>query len=389
MQLGRQEAEDAIRAGIIALQRSDGAEAQRLLEQLIDRGSPLPPPWFLLAQACRQTGDREAEAAALDRLLADQPRHIGALIMRGDLYDGAADERAAVCYYKRALTAAAEAPQVSPLLQAEVARAEARCRAYQQLFQAQIEKKLAEVGTKASRCGSRFQDAIDIMLGRKQIYLQQPTSFYYPGLPQIEYYEREAFDWVPAVEAATDAIRRELIAVLEGEEAFVPYVETDPDRPPSYHRLAGNPDWGAFHLWRGGAPVAGNADRCPATMAALEQAPLPRIRGRSPMALFSRLRPGTFLTPHTGMINTRLICHLPLIVPPDCALRVGNQVRSWEEGRMLIFDDTIEHEAWNRSGEARVILLFEIWRPELSADEREALTAMYEAITDYGFPTEE
>ena len=222
------------------------------------------------------------------------------------------------------------------------------------------------------------------MLGGKQIFLQRPTSYYFPGLPQIEFYEREDFAWVEALEAATPAIRDELIGVMADDSAFVPYVEADPDRPPSTHRLTGDPSWGAFHLWRGGQPVAGNAERCPATLAALAQAPLPRIRGRSPMALFSRLKPGAYLAPHNGLLNTRLICHLPLIVPPDCALRVGNQIRSWEEGRMLIFDDSIEHEAWNRSGETRVILLFEIWRPELDEAEREALTAMFEAITDYG-----
>jgi len=83
------------------------------------------------------------------------------------------------------------------------------------------------------------------------------------------------------------------------------------------------------------------------------------------------------------MLNTRLICHLPLIVPPDCRLRVGNEVRLVEAGKMLIFDDSIEHEAWNDSDETRVILLFEIWRPELDAGERHALTAMFEAIGLY------
>jgi aspartyl/asparaginyl beta-hydroxylase (cupin superfamily) len=84
------------------------------------------------------------------------------------------------------------------------------------------------------------------------------------------------------------------------------------------------------------------------------------------------------------MLNSRLICHLPLIVPPGCAIRVGSEVRAWEEGKLLIFDDSIEHEAWNRSEELRVILLFEIWRPEIGDGERRALTTIFEAITDYG-----
>lgn len=83
------------------------------------------------------------------------------------------------------------------------------------------------------------------------------------------------------------------------------------------------------------------------------------------------------------MLNTRLIVHIPLIVPPGCRLRVGNEVREVQAGVPLIFDDSIEHEAWNDSGEPRAILLFEIWRPELTAVERAALTAMFGAVSSY------
>jgi aspartyl/asparaginyl beta-hydroxylase (cupin superfamily) len=83
------------------------------------------------------------------------------------------------------------------------------------------------------------------------------------------------------------------------------------------------------------------------------------------------------------MLNARLICHLPLIVPPGCGFRVGNEVRQWEEGKLLIFDDTIEHEAWNDSNEDRVVLIFDIWRPELSEAERGAVAAMFEAVDAY------
>jgi aspartyl/asparaginyl beta-hydroxylase (cupin superfamily) len=131
-------------------------------------------------------------------------------------------------------------------------------------------------------------------------------------------------------------------------------------------------------------PFAGNAERCPATLAALADLPIPRIEGRSPMALFSVLKPHTHIPPHSGMLNTRLIVHLPLIVPDGCRLRVGNDVRDVVTGKVMIFDDSIEHEAWNDSDATRVILLFEIWRPELSAAERAALTAMFEAIGSYG-----
>lgn len=130
--------------------------------------------------------------------------------------------------------------------------------------------------------------------------------------------------------------------------------------------------------------TAGHAARCPVTMAVLESLPLPRIAGRGPMALFSLLAPHTHIPPHWGMLNTRLIVHLPLIVPDHCRLRVGNHVQAVEAGKAMIFDDSIQHEAWNDSDAVRVVLLFEIWRPELDESERAALTAMFEAIRSYG-----
>jgi aspartyl/asparaginyl beta-hydroxylase (cupin superfamily) len=141
-----------------------------------------------------------------------------------------------------------------------------------------------------------------------------------------------------------------------------------------------NPAWGAYYLWKNGEIVPENAARCPKTLAALVDAPIARVPNRSPSILFSLLRPGARIPPHCGLINTRLICHLPLVIPGQCTFRVGNEERDWEEGKAWAFDDTIEHEAWNRSGRTRVILLFEIWRPELSLEERDMVSAMFEAI---------
>ena len=82
-------------------------------------------------------------------------------------------------------------------------------------------------------------------------------------------------------------------------------------------------------------------------------------------------------------MNARLIGHLPLIVPAGCALRVGNETREWREDEVVLFDDTIEHEAWNTSAETRVVLLFDIWRPELSDTERNLVVAMLKTIDEF------
>jgi aspartyl/asparaginyl beta-hydroxylase (cupin superfamily) len=183
----------------------------------------------------------------------------------------------------------------------------------------------------------------------------------------------------------TAAIRAELAAVLHDTARFSPYVKADDTHLPKDNKgLENSEKWSALFLWDYGRLVEENAALFPRALAALKLAPLPRIAGQAPMALFSKLSAETRIPPHNGLLNTRLICHLPLIVPENCgALRVGNEQRPWVEGELLIFDDSIEHEAWNDSRSDRVILLFEVWRPEIHDDERELVTAMLSAVKEF------
>ena len=148
--------------------------------------------------------------------------------------------------------------------------------------------------------------------------------------------------------------------------------------------MLNNRDWSALYLWKNGEAVAENESRCPRTMAALKGVPLAQVPGRSPSILFSMLRPGAHIPAHTGFVNTRLICHLPLIVPDGCTFRVGNETRAWVEGQAWVFDDTIEHEAWNHSDQLRVILIFDTWHPMLDEAERRMITALNGALNAFG-----
>lgn len=374
------QADRLVREGVSAMQRGAGAEARRAFEQVASAGNGIAPPWLLIAQACRLERDDSGELNALDRLLAEQPRQLRGLIMKGDLLKRQGDLRGAHSFYRLAVGVASGAGTLPPTLAAEVQRARDELEQSKGAYRAHLDQALAQAGLASLR--PRVRDALAIASGEKQLYLQEPTSFYFPGLPQIQFYEREAFDWVAALEAQTPAIRAELDAVLAQTHDFPPYVENDPNRPLKTHDLVANRDWGGFHLLCGG-PVQPNASMCPNTIAALRAVPQPVIHGRSPMALFSLLKPGTHIFPHNGLLNTRLICHLPLIVPEGCRLRVGNETRAWEEGKLLIFDDSFEHEAWNDGASRRVVLLFEIWRPEIDAEERAALTVLFEAIDEF------
>ena len=119
----------------------------------------------------------------------------------------------------------------------------------------------------------------------------------------------------------------------------------------------------------------------PTLCSLMESMPLTEVGGFLPSVLFSRLRPGARIDPHTGLLNCRLICHLPLVVPPGCGLRVGEERREVARGRVWAFDDSINHEAWNDSDADRVVLIFDIWHPDLDEQEQRDIKALLEAVS--------
>jgi hypothetical protein len=317
--------------------------------------------------------------------VAEAEREIRDLLARGRSFAEGGDSRAAAGFFAAALRAAAAAGDLTSGLAGELRGVQTYLRQAAADYQAYLERVVAEAGA-----GPRLDEALAMLLGRRPLelppiaYPQRPSTFHFPGLPQRPFYERDVFGWVPALEAATPAIRAEVDALLAQGADFRPYVEGEKNRPQrDFHGLQGDPSWTAFYLWRDGAPVAENAARCPQTVAAMRQVPLSAVGSRTPSVFFSLLRPGAHIPPHHGMLNSRLICHLPLIVPAGGWLRVGAETRAWEEGRLLIFDDSIEHEARNPAETLRVVLIFDIWRPELSEGERRGIAAIFDAIDAY------
>ncbi len=155
----------------------------------------------------------------------------------------------------------------------------------------------------------------------------------------------EPFPFVAALESRWREIRDECAVVPE--DSFAPWVQRE---------MYGQ-GWAVYGLIAFGRPIDAALAHCPRTAAAIAEIPWLTTAG------FSRLAPGTHIKPHVGWVSTVYRSHLGLIVPSDCALRVGDETRAWEEGRTLIFDDTTEHEAWNRSRQTRTVLLFDFVRP--------------------------
>lgn len=216
---------------------------------------------------------------------------------------------------------------------------------------------------------------------------QQPKFLYFPDLPTTRFFARELFPWYEPLEAHTDAIRAEMLQVLSEDSGFEPFLGHFDDKLALQDHLRGErgePAWNAFFFHRHGVRNDANVARCPATIAALEAVPLCRVRDHSPEVCFSVLTPGSHILPHRGVTNTRLVTHLPLVVPEgDLALHVSGETMRWQEGRCFTFDDTFEHEAWNRSSETRVVVLLDVWNPGLTEVEREAVAALTAGIGDF------
>ncbi len=232
---------------------------------------------------------------------------------------------------------------------------------------------------------ARFDQCLDIFVGRKTVYVPQPLLLHFPGLPVIQFFDRDLFPWLAQLEAASDIIRSEMLALrATASDQFAPYIAFPPGAPVNqWAELNHSRDWTSFWLWKDGVRQERACGRCPQTVQILESLPLAHQPDFAPTVVFSSLQARTHIPPHTGSSNARLLVHLPLDLPGPARFRVGNDERSWQMGQAWVFDDTIEHEAWNDADAVRTILIFDIWNPYLTVEERELVSAMMAAKNEF------
>ncbi|THD52243.1 aspartyl/asparaginyl beta-hydroxylase domain-containing protein [Phenylobacterium sp.] len=363
----------------------DAAGGLAMLEQALaeDPGNPT----FLLnfATALRDLNRRDEELAALNRVLAAEPTNMRALLQAAALHEHLKDSRAAAATYRKVLMLVPTGVQVPADMRPIFAHAQSVVDANGRALENFLDAHLQEVRARhASEPLGRFDKSLATYLQKRRVYRPQPTFLYVPELPAIEFYPREDFPWLEAIEAAADDIREELVGVLaDGAQVLEPYIALQATPDEKWRALNNSRSWGVFYLWKAGHAMVENMARFPKAMAALEAWPKCELPGSAPTAVFSILEPRTRIPPHTGVNNARLICHLPLIVPPGCGFRVGAETRQWEPGKAFVFDDTIEHEAWNNSGEARAVLIFDIWNPYVTPAEREMVSALTVGVEQF------
>ena len=368
-----QQAEQALGSG----QLDSAAE---LLGQAAALTSSDPAVWLRLAAVHRANGKPAEALQAVRHALEAAPLDFMALLMQASLLDRLGDASAPEAWDH----ALAQIPNgdLPPQVEAAVAQGRHRRDDWLDAREAALVAAMAASEARAEpderKRIARFRTNV---LRRTKVFHSNPTNFHFPGLREQEFHPRSQFPWLQQLEAATATIAAELNAVMTAERAeLVPYIQYADHLPlDQWRALNRNRDWTAIHLSNRGERVEANARHCPETMRLLATLPQPDIAGAGPNAMFSLLAPETAIPPHVGVNNTRLVCHLPLIVPPGCWFRVGAETVQWKRGKAFVFDDTMEHEASNPSGELRVVFIFDIWHPDLSAAEREAVRSLIEA----------
>jgi aspartate beta-hydroxylase len=362
--------------------------ARKILEQVVASAPRHVPFWLSLAAVLRVLGDRDEELAVLERALAIEPRHLVALLQKGALLELMSKPRTAATIYSAALQTLSPRARLSPPIQAHVEHAR-RCVAENAehmaaVLDARLKALRARAGTAADLI--RLDRCVERAVGRRRIYMPEPTGISFPFLQNYEFHPREHFPWLAALESASGAIREELLAVLNSDrEGMRPYISYPEGLPlDQWRELNHSRRWSAYFLWNDGRREVAHMARCPRTAEALAATPQVDIPDRGPTAFFSILDARTHIPAHTGVTNTRLTVHLPLIVPPGCRFRVGGETREWRAGEAWVFDDTIEHEAWNDADVTRVILIFDIWNPQLTPLERDLVRELTVAYAEYG-----
>jgi aspartyl/asparaginyl beta-hydroxylase (cupin superfamily) len=373
--------------GVRMMARGVADQAQLLFSRAAIANPSQPSIWTNLASSLKALGRRVEEFDAIEKALALEPRHLSALLQKAAYFEWCEDPRNAAQAYQAALDSLSPGAAIPPHLKSAFEVARTKVDADRAALGTVLEESLAAVRERhGGQAQPRVDACLDTLMGKRRVYYSQPTWMYFPGLPAIEFFDRSLFPWLAPLEAASQEIRTELLRVLVADRpGLQPYIDFRDGLPiDQFKELNRSRKWSAYFLWNQGQPNAGHIARCPITARTLEETvPRCRVAGRAPTAFFSILDSGTRIPAHTGITNTRCTVHLPLIVPPNCGFRVGATTREWVADQAWVFDDTIEHEAWNLSDTPRAVLIFDIWNPLLTPAECDMIKTATEIYGQY------
>jgi len=390
----------SLRLAQLAVDRRDLVRAEHLLRLAHDT-SPDDVEVAIMLSTVLGAADRAGEALApLERLLGRNPDAQVAWLLLGIARSRVGDAQGALKASYQAVTRAWRAGQwldqasTPPHLLRVVTDAVQRVRrGRRELFFDAFADLKAQHGAQAL---ARMDRALRAYLKETEDGptdpRQRPLFFYFPGLPDTGFHDPLLVPWAARLRDAFPDIRAEALRVAgEDQDALPDFVRLPKGQDMGKYVAGDSPDprWQAFFFYRRGQRYDENHARCPKTSAVFESLSLCRIDAQAPEICFSVLRPGTTIQAHHGVTNTRLVLHLGLVVPEDCALNlVGLESRAEREGELMLFDDTFLHEAWNRSHRNRIIVLMDCWNPHLTPIEQLACKQLVETVSSLHPPSQ-
>lgn len=291
-------AENQTQLGLAALHEGNFNGAKEHLQQAVELGVKDASTFLALAFAHDNLGQDQPTLDALDQALAIDPRNLRAMLYKADHQTRMQRTRKAMVFYDAALRIAADESELPQDVQQGLVRAQGVLERFSDDYEDYLLEGLKSRGFSEASAHPRFLRALDISLGKRQLYHQAPTRFHYPELPQNQFFPRGIFPWMEQLEAATDSIRAELLAVMAGADEFSPYLNSDADVV-QFNDASNidNDDWGAYFFYENGKLNEAHAAACPQTANILQQMPLPHIPGNTPHALFSKLAANARIPP--------------------------------------------------------------------------------------------
>ena len=205
----------------------------------------------------------------------------------------------------------------------------------------------------------RFADYLGVIASE-----DQPSRWQYPGLRRQPWYSPSEISGIRYLEDSFVDIKREAVSLLSADGFHVEGEE-----------IGRQGQWKVFTFYEMGRMISTNCGCCPLTASVLQHI-LPFHSSGMGSIYFSVLAPNSHILQHRGPTYPRLRCHLPLCIPEACGINVGGEIRTWAEGKCLLFDDSFVHEAWNKSSTERMVLVVDLWHPDLSANEVQLLYSL-------------
>ena len=356
-----------------AMARGDVREAQSLLELAAQRGRDAST-LMRLATVRRSMGDLPGAVKAAAAAVELEPRNFLMCLMLGSLREATGALYAAQRAYRSACAYAPFDLSFQPAMAKQLERAKTIVAAAEQWRERLLHWR-PEGASLNSAEDRRMRDFRSNILDSIEAGPLAPPFFMVPGVKPKRFFDASLFRGIAEIEHHSEIVRGEFLRLAESRrERLSSSLSGLHGDETGEARAAGK--WSMIPLIRNGRIVDEFAVECPRTMELAQGLDLPKISLISPSLYFSVLEPGSRIPPHVGITNARLIAHFPLIVPDNCGFRVGGETRRWEPGKALVFDDMTTHEAWNDSDRIRVVLIADLWRPELSLAERAAVTEL-------------